>query len=134
MKKARRFFARTRRSKKGFSLVEVIVASGLAVIIATTMLPLFTQGVYYLARARKLRAQAIEANESIKLGRAVSSTTNDITYGEEEKYKIKTSITLGTDNVKTGGAAQEYIFVRAGSSNNDTQTVVYYTDFNRVKD
>ena len=133
MKTLNRFFKKVRGSKKAFSLVEVIVAGGLAVLIATAMLPLFTQGAYYLARARTLRAQAAEANESMKLGQTVSSSVNDITYGEKESFKVKTSITLGPNNVKTGGAAQEYIFVRAGSSNDTTQTVVYYLDFDSVE-
>ncbi len=132
MNKEIRFFKKTRRSKKAFSLVEVILAGGLAVLIASAMLPLFTQGAYYLSRARKLRAQAAEANESMKLGQTVASSVNDITYGEKEKYKITTTINLGSIGEKTGGAAQEYIFIRAGSSNDTTQTVVYYLDFDRV--
>ncbi len=134
MKKLIRFFCRTGRSRTGFSLVEVIIATALVLVIGSAMLPLFAQGNYYIARSRALRVQASEANESIKLGKSVSSATNDITYGAEEKYKIRTSLNLGANNIKTGGAAQEYTFIRASSSNSTTQTVVYYSDFVEVDD
>lgn len=131
MNKLRRFFKR--RGKKGFSLVEVIVATALVMVIGSTMLSLFSQGTYYLGKASALRVQGSEANESIKLGKSITSPVNDISYGSEDRYKIRTSLNLGGD-IKTGGSSQEYIFVTASSRNDTTQTVVYYSDFVIVDD
>ncbi|NCA67889.1 MAG: type II secretion system protein [Clostridia bacterium] len=133
MNKLRRFFKRFGRSKVGFTLVEVIVATALVLIISSTMLPLFAQGNYYIARAKALRVQASEANESIKLGRAITSDKNTIVQGEEELYKIRTSLNLGGLDPKTGGSSQEYIFIRASSSNGAMETIVIYSDFSGVK-
>lgn len=140
MNKLKRFFAKHWRSKNGFSLVEVIVAVALTMVISSTMLPLFVQGYYYIVRAEALRAQASEANESIKLGTSNIDSDNVIYYSEEDNnndsYKIRTSISLGTsdDDIKTGGAEQVYIFVRASSSNDSTETIVNYVDFKEVDD
>lgn len=140
MKSLQRFFRKIRRSKTGFSLLEVIIATAITMIISSTMLPLFVQGNYYIARARAIRAQASEANESIKLSTSDIDSSNEIYYSEDDStydyYKIRTSLILGPDagDIKTGGAAQEYIFVRASSSNEDTETIVYYVDFKGVDD
>lgn len=127
-------FFKRRKNKRGFSLVEVIVATAIVVVISTTMLRLFSQGSYYIGRANALRVQASEANESIKLAKKVSSSDNTVTYGSTAKYKIKTSLEFGKkgETVRTGGSSQEYIFILASSSNAKTETKIDYADFVEV--
>jgi len=105
----KKFFKKIFSSKKGFSLMEVVLAVTLMVLCSGSIMPAYVQSMQYVYRAQKLRTLASEVSKSM-------ATQNY--NGTERHYTIRTSIAVekGTNEQQ---ATTKHTFVSAKKTTGD---------------
>lgn len=124
----KRFIKKLKLNKKGFTLLECVVALAIIGIMSASMMSLFTQGMRFISKAQTLDASAGQASQIVSTSKAndVSTKGGENFYAEGIPVKIQFTVVIGSD-VKTL-ANKEYNFQAGVVINNKTQTKVVYYD------
>ncbi len=120
----KRFFKKLFRTKKGFTLLEVVLAFTLMMVCAQTILPAYTQAMGYVSRARELRN--LSGAASLKIA------TDDYDVGTNPVYIITTTVEINYDDVQKASTTQEFNTSTADTGLGDDdvlQLVVKYEDW-----
>lgn len=121
-------FRKLKLNKKGFTLLECVVAIAIIGIMSSAMMSLFSQGMTFINKAQTLDASAGQASQILS-----TATTNSVSQSGGDNYfadgipvKVQFTIVIGSDMKNL--ATKEYNFQAGVVINNKTQTKVVYYD------
>lgn len=124
----KKLWMRLKRNKKGFTLLECVVAIAIIGIMSASMMSLFTQGIKFISKAQILDGSAGQASQIVSTGKtsSVPSQSGDNFFADGIPVKIQFTIFIGSDTKNL--ASKEYHFQAGVVVNERNQTKVVYYD------
>lgn len=124
----KKIFKRLKLNKKGFTLLECVVAIAIIGIMSSAMMSLFAQGIRFISKAQTLDISAGQASQIVAKGdtKNIDTTGGENFYANGIPMQIQFTVIIGSD--KKTLANKEYNFQAGVVINEGNQTKVVYYD------